>query len=115
MDSLDLPDWQRTILTALHDYGGYLGDRTTGGGFALGFESGMSYTGFGRSDRTRNWAAFTDDPSTTADGIAFDPVTLNFDLRFDPRADWSQVLRAVQPAQAACASNDIPVSQDSSG
>ncbi len=115
MSSLGLPDWQRTILTAMHDYGAYLGDRTTNGGFALGFESGMSYTAFGRSDRTRDWAAFADDPDTTADGISFNPSTGNYDLAFDQRVDWAQILRAVQPSQASCASNDVPISQDSSG
>ena len=115
MDSLGLPDWQRTILTALHDYGGYLGDRTTGGGFVIGLESGMSYTAFGRSDRAVDWAGFADDPTTASEGISLNPVTGNYDLRFDSQVDWSQILRAVQPAQADCPSSDPPNSQDSSG
>jgi hypothetical protein len=115
MSDLQLPDWQRTILTAMHDYGAYLGDRTTGGGFVLGFESGMTYTAFGRSDRLDNWGAFADDPSTTADGISSNPSTGNHELRFDSRVDWGQILRAVKPAQASCPSTDPPVSQDSSG
>jgi hypothetical protein len=115
MDELGLPDWQRTILTALHDYGGYLGDRTTNGGFIIGFESGMGYTAFGRDDRLAGWAAFADDPGTTADGIVLNPATGSFELTFDPRVDWSQVLRAVRPAQPNCSSEDPPVSQASSG
>jgi hypothetical protein len=115
MSSLGLPDWQRTILTAMHDYGAYLGDRTTGGGFTVGFESGMSYTAFGRSDRSADWAALNDDPSTTADGISLNPSTGNYELNFDGRVDWSQILRAVKPPQASCPSSDVPISQDSSG
>src|SRR5207244_3235860 len=97
MSALGLPDWQRTILTAMHDYGAYLGDRTTGGGFVLGFESGMSYTAFGRSDRSADWAAFSDDPGTIADGISLNVSTGNYELNFDGRVDWSQILRAVKP------------------
>ena len=114
MDSLDLPDWQRTILTAMHDYGAYLGDGTSNGGFVLGFESGMSYTAFGRSDRSADWAAFADDVGSVADGISLNP-TGSYGLTFDNRIDWSQILRAVEPAQASCPSSDPPVSQDSSG
>jgi hypothetical protein len=115
MNNLGLPDWQRTILTAFHDYGAYLGDRTTGGGFVLGFESGMSYTAFGRSDRSTDWTAFADDPSTTADGISLNTATGNYELTFDTRVDWSRILRAVQPAQPTCPPSDSPISQDSSG
>ena len=115
ISQLGLPGWQRTILTALHDYGGYLGDRTTNGGFIIGFESGMGYTAFGRTDRLAGWAAFADDPSTAADGILFNPVTGSFELTFDPRVDWSAILRAVRPAQGTCSSDDLPVSQASSG
>jgi hypothetical protein len=99
----------------MHDYGAYLGDRTTGGGFVLGFESGMSYTAFGRSDRAADWAAFSDDPGTIADGISLNASTGNYELNFDGRVDWSQILRAVKPAQASCPSSDAPISQDSSG
>jgi hypothetical protein len=110
-----IPEWQRTILTALHDYGGYVGDRTGTPGFIIGLESGMSNTAFGRFDRFQNWAVFTDDPSTTADGISVDPLTGNVDLSFDDDVDWGQILRAVQPARATCPPEDPPVSQDSSG
>jgi hypothetical protein len=115
LNDLALPDWQRTILTALHDYGGYLGDRTTGGGFVIGFESGMSYTAFGRSDRTADWAGFADDPTTTADGISFNPLTGNYELSFDARVDWSKILRAVRPSAPTCPPSDPPISQESSG
>jgi hypothetical protein len=115
MSNLGLPDWQRTILTAMHDYGGYIGDRTTGGGFIIGFESGMSYTAFGRPDRNVEWAAFADDPGTSADGITLNSSTGNYELEFDEGVDWSRILRAVQPAQASCPSSDPPISQDSSG
>jgi hypothetical protein len=115
MSQLGLPGWQRTILTALHDYGGYLGDRTTNGGFVVGFESGIGYTAFGETDRLAGWAGFADDPSTAADGILLNPVNASFELTFDPRVDWSEILRAVRPAQETCSPDDPPVSQASSG
>jgi hypothetical protein len=115
VSQLELPAWQRTILTALHDYGGYLGDRTSNGGFIIGFESGMGYAAFGRADRLEGWAAFADDPSTADDGILFNPLTGSYELTFDPRVDWSAILRAVRPAQETCSPDDPPVSQASSG
>jgi hypothetical protein len=47
--ALDVPAWKKAILTALARYGGYVGD-TGGAGFGFMFESGATYTSFGRPD-----------------------------------------------------------------
>jgi hypothetical protein len=55
INALPIPAWQKTILRALHDYGAYMGD-TGGPGFALQFESPLTYTSFGRADPLVPWA-----------------------------------------------------------
>ena len=100
ISDLGLPDWQRTILTALHDYGGYLGDRTTNGGFIIGFESGMGYTAFGATDRLAGWAAFADDPSTgSRRRHPVQPGDRQLRAHLRPPLDWSAI-RVVVPARA---------------
>jgi hypothetical protein len=47
--ALSIPQWKRTILTALAHYGGYVGD-TGGPGLAFQFESGTTYTSLGYAD-----------------------------------------------------------------
>jgi hypothetical protein len=49
IDALNLPQWKKTILLALAEYGGYVGD-TGGPGFAFMFESGTSYTAVGLTE-----------------------------------------------------------------
>ncbi|MFI5123654.1 MAG: hypothetical protein ACHQJ5_12235, partial [Vicinamibacteria bacterium] len=83
-----VPEWQKTILTAMADYGMYVGD-TGGGGWSLGFESGSSYTSFGYPDP---WLAVAKqlgigtwhDPGLNRDVAIFD---------FRGAADWAQRLR----------------------
>jgi hypothetical protein len=55
IDSLSIPAWQKMILYTLHDYGAYMGD-TGGPGFALQFESSLTYTSFGRTSPLVSWA-----------------------------------------------------------
>jgi hypothetical protein len=55
IDALVIPAWQKMILKALHNYGGYMGD-TGGAGFGLQFESPFTYTSFGRVDPLAAWA-----------------------------------------------------------
>jgi hypothetical protein len=47
--ALAVPEWKKTILTALAHYGGYVGD-TGGPGFAFMFESSTTYTALGLPD-----------------------------------------------------------------
>ena len=46
-----LPDWKKTILRAMSEYGLYVGDTTGGTPWNIWFESGSSYTSFGRRTR----------------------------------------------------------------
>jgi len=55
IDALTISAWQKEVLHALHDYGAYMGD-TGGPGFAIQFESPLTYTSFGRTDRLVPWA-----------------------------------------------------------
>ena len=48
--ALDVPDWKKTILRALAQYGGFIGDTGGNTAFAVQFESGTSYTSFGSVD-----------------------------------------------------------------
>jgi hypothetical protein len=88
-----VPEWQKTILTAMARYGMYVGD-TGGGGWNVGFESGSSYTSFGHPDPWLSVAA------QLGVGTWHDP-DLGRDLAiFDYRraADWAQRLRVAAPA-----------------
>ncbi len=49
IQALAVPQWKKTILTALSEYGGYVGD-TGGPGFAFEFESSTAYTALGLPD-----------------------------------------------------------------
>lgn len=49
IQALEVPTWKKTILTALANYGGYVGD-TGGSGFCLMFESSSTYTAAGLPD-----------------------------------------------------------------
>ena len=57
IQALPVPAWQKTILTAMAEYGMFVGD-TIGGSASWGIwaESGASYTSFGHEDR---WDAFS--------------------------------------------------------
>jgi hypothetical protein len=48
IDALPLPAWRKTILRAMSEYGLYVGDTTGGTPWNIWFESGSTYTSFGR-------------------------------------------------------------------
>ncbi|MBN1530617.1 MAG: hypothetical protein JW895_16255 [Thermoleophilaceae bacterium] len=50
IDSLRIPEWRKTILRAMAEYGLYVGDTTGGTPWNIWFESGASYESFGRPD-----------------------------------------------------------------
>jgi hypothetical protein len=54
--ALDVPDWKKTILVALSEYGMFVGDAIGSGAWGLQFESGSSYTSFGQPDRLAQFA-----------------------------------------------------------
>jgi hypothetical protein len=49
IDALAVPEWKRTILRAMADYGMFVGD-TGGSSWRIKIESGSSYTSFGHQD-----------------------------------------------------------------
>jgi hypothetical protein len=55
INALTVPAWQKVLLRAFAHYGAFFGD-TGGPGWALQFESGLSYTSFGRPDPLVAWA-----------------------------------------------------------
>jgi hypothetical protein len=50
IEALRVPDWNKTILRAMAEYGLYVGDTTGGTPWNIWFESGATYTSFGRED-----------------------------------------------------------------
>jgi hypothetical protein len=50
IDALRAPAWKKTILRAMSSYGMIVGDAIGSGSWGLQFESGSSYTSFGRQD-----------------------------------------------------------------
>jgi hypothetical protein len=55
IDALAVPAWQKVLLRAFAHYGAFFGD-TGGPGWQLQFESGLTYTSFGRPDPLVAWA-----------------------------------------------------------
>ena len=53
--ALNVPDWQKTILTAMARYGMFVGD-TGGSPWGVEFESGSTYTSYGQADPWVAWA-----------------------------------------------------------
>lgn len=87
--ALDVPNWKKTILTALARYGGYVGD-TGGAGFGFEFQSSATYTSFGTLDPLVAFARRNHIPSwhgeyafNMADGV-----------------NWRRYLRIVAPPSA---------------
>jgi hypothetical protein len=95
IDALPVPAWKKTILHALHHYGGYVGD-TTGGHVSWGIqaESGSSFTSFGRADP---WVSYA-----KRAGVERWSGLYYFDL--DSGVDWTRYLKVLDPcvAQGSC-------------
>ena len=89
IDGLAIPAWKKTILRAMARYGLYFGD-TGGSGMNLQFESGASYTSFGREDAMVSFARRAG--MKVADGKAV------FDVA--EGVDWTSRLRVVDPCEA---------------
>lgn len=89
IDALPVPGWKKTILTALAEYGGYFGD-TGGPGFALMFESSVSYTALGLPDPLIEFAK--------ANGIPLSGGRYVFDLAAG--VEWARYLRVLAPPRA---------------
>jgi hypothetical protein len=88
------PPWKRTILRAFRDYGGYLGDSSSGSAWTVGaFESGTSYTSLGFEDQMVTFArnAYAQGQSD----ISYGNGVYYFDLASG--IDWSSRLRVIAP------------------
>jgi hypothetical protein len=92
IDGLAVPEWKKTILTALARYGAFVGD--TGGteAFTFQFESGSTYRSFGVGDPLAAFAAKQTASVTARDGSWY------FDLASG--VDWSRDLRVLNPCVA---------------
>jgi hypothetical protein len=91
ISALPVPAWKKTILRALHRYGGYIGD-TTGGRVSWGIQalSGSSYTSFGRADP---WVGYARRAGVERwDGLYF------FDV--DAGVNWARYLKVIDPCTA---------------
>jgi hypothetical protein len=91
--ALPVPDWKKTILRAMADYGMFVGD-TGGGSWGLTLESGSTFTSFGHPDplvafaHANDWTPYNDQ--------------LVGNLRDD--IDWAHDLRVIDPcvSQRTC-------------
>jgi hypothetical protein len=92
INALPAPEWKRTILRAMAEYGMYVGD-TGGAGWGIKFESGSSYTSFGRQDEwirvgDKLGAVKWNDPETGRTLRVFKLANV---------IDWESRLKVLQP------------------
>ena len=94
IDAMPVPDWKKTILRAMAEYGMYVGD-TGGSPWDLEFESGSTYTSFGAEDQMVDFAK-SQGIRRSGDGKYY------FDVGKD--IDWGGKLRVVDPcvAEGSC-------------
>ena len=86
ISALLLPAWKKTILRALAKYGAYIGD-TGGPGLGFMFESGTTYTPFGRADPVATYAR--------SNGITYWDDYYVFKVAGG--LDWTRYLRVLVP------------------
>jgi len=86
IQALSVPAWKKTILAALAHYGGYVGD-TGGPGFAIEFESPLTYTALGLPDPLVAFAAANGRPTWEGE----------YTLDIARGVDWSKYLRVLAP------------------
>jgi hypothetical protein len=94
--ALAVPEWKKTVLRALHRYGGYVGD-TTGGHVSWGLQtiSGSTYTSFGEADPMVG----------LAHRLKLGKWSGKYYLDVDSGVEWSRYLRVLDPCvgQVSCA------------
>jgi hypothetical protein len=91
IDALPLPAWRKTILRAMSEYGLYVGDTTGGTPWNIWFESGSTYTSFGRPDPMVAFARRAGIPRSSDGRYYFD---------WADGIDWRRHLRLVDPCVA---------------
>lgn len=90
IQALAVPAWKKTILTALANYGGYVGD-TGGSGFSFMFESSTSYTAQGLPDPLVTFAQQNNLP--TWEG--------NYVFNMASGVEWEKDLRVLVPPSSS--------------
>ena len=87
IDALRVPAWKKAILRAMSSYGMIVGDAIGSGAWGLQFESGSSYTSFGRPDP---FASFARQAGVgTWEGM--------YAFNVQDGVDWESKLRLVAP------------------
>ena len=96
IDALRIPGWRKTILRAMAEYGLYVGDTTGSTPWNIWFESGATYTSFGRQDPMVAFARRAGIPRSS-DGTWY--------LDWASGIDWRRHLRVVDAcvAERSCA------------
>jgi hypothetical protein len=89
--ALKMPDWKKTILRAMSDYGLYVGDTTGGTPWNIWFESGSTYTSFGKVDPMITFARQAGIPRSSDGKYYFD---------WGSGINWRQHLKVVHPCEA---------------
>jgi hypothetical protein len=98
--ALPVPEWKKTILRAMAQYGMIVGD--TGGTWGIGIDSGVVYTSFGHPDQ---WVALAQQWHVPYYAGDRDYI---FDL--GSGVDWGRYLRVVSPcvSRGNCRSGGAP-------
>ena len=88
IERLDVPNWKKTLLLAMHRYGMIVGDTMSGhSSWGLVGESGAGYTSFGKADPWAQFAARVTS-ARSAEG---------YSLNFGDAVDWRRHLHIVDP------------------
>ncbi len=91
IDALAVPAWKKTLLRALARYGAYVSDSTSSPWSLTGFESGTTYTSFGRDDPMVAFARKAG-IERKDDGVYY--------FKIDGGVDWERHLRVIHPSVA---------------
>jgi glucose/arabinose dehydrogenase len=86
IQALSVPAWKKTILAALAHYGGYVGD-TGGPGFAIQFESPLTYTALGLADLLVTFAVANSLPLWEGEYV----------FQMASGVEWAKYLRVLVP------------------
>ncbi len=91
IDRLPVPGWKRTILHAMARYGAIVGDTGGSATWGLEFESGSTYTSFGKPDALVVFARAHNMPELDGEYI----------FALSSGVDWAKYLRVIAPCGGA--------------
>jgi hypothetical protein len=94
IQALPVPDWKKTVLTAMAHYGMIVGD--TGGSWGIALESEVAYTSLGQPDP---WVALA-----KQNNVPYYAPDQDYVFNLADGVDWAHALRVVQPcaSQGTC-------------